>query len=191
MQACASLASPLRCSIALGAFRRASKARSAATCCCAGAIPRLRDAGRDRPRLRLGKVANQRAVLKRALRDHGDEFAADRKSAIDAAITRLAGIIRARGFRDARGSMCCAAARARPHRFISASSTISSARPIRISRFRGRSRRPPLDPMNALLSFLYTLLTHDCRSAAESVGLDPPLAFFTRIDLAAQVSRSI
>ncbi len=47
-------------------------------------------------------------------------------------------------------------------------------------RFRGRSRRPPLDAMNALLSFLYTLLTHDCRSAAESVGLDPAVGFLHR-----------
>ena len=44
-------------------------------------------------------------------------------------------------------------------------------------RFRGRSRRPPLDPVNALLSFLYTLLTHDCRGAAECVGLDPAVGF--------------
>src|SRR5690606_19904156 len=47
-------------------------------------------------------------------------------------------------------------------------------------RWRGRSRRPPLDPVNALLSFLYTLLTHDCRSACESVGLDPSVGFLHR-----------
>ena len=41
----------------------------------------------------------------------------------------------------------------------------------------GRSRRPPRDPLNALLSFLYTLLTHDCRSALEAVGLDPQVGF--------------
>ncbi|MDP8240029.1 MAG: type I-C CRISPR-associated endonuclease Cas1c [Candidatus Hatepunaea meridiana] len=41
----------------------------------------------------------------------------------------------------------------------------------------GRTRRPPLDPMNALLSYLYTLLTHDCRSALEGVGLDPQAGF--------------
>ncbi len=40
-----------------------------------------------------------------------------------------------------------------------------------------RSRRPPTDPMNALLSFLYAVLLHDCRSALESVGLDPQLGF--------------
>lgn len=41
----------------------------------------------------------------------------------------------------------------------------------------GRSRRPPRDRLNALLSFLYTLLTHECRSALESVGLDPQIGF--------------
>jgi CRISP-associated protein Cas1 len=41
----------------------------------------------------------------------------------------------------------------------------------------GRSRRPPRDRMNALLSYLYTLLTHDCRSALETVGLDPQIGF--------------
>ncbi|MDR2800481.1 MAG: type I-C CRISPR-associated endonuclease Cas1c [Desulfovibrio sp.] len=39
--------------------------------------------------------------------------------------------------------------------------------------FKGRTRRPPLDAVNCLLSFLYTLLAHDVRSALESVGLDP------------------
>ncbi|MBM3328912.1 MAG: type I-C CRISPR-associated endonuclease Cas1 [Calditrichaeota bacterium] len=41
----------------------------------------------------------------------------------------------------------------------------------------GRSRRPPLDASNALLSFLYTLIVHDCRSALEGVGLDPQAGF--------------
>lgn len=43
--------------------------------------------------------------------------------------------------------------------------------------FDGRNRRPPRDPVNALLSFLYALLLNDCRSALESVGLDPQLGF--------------
>jgi len=40
-----------------------------------------------------------------------------------------------------------------------------------------RTRRPPLDPMNGILSFLYTLLLNDCISAAEGVGLDPQLGY--------------
>ncbi len=44
-------------------------------------------------------------------------------------------------------------------------------------RFGGRSRRPPLDRVNALLSFIYALLRHDVESALESVGLDPAVGF--------------
>jgi CRISPR-associated protein Cas1 len=46
--------------------------------------------------------------------------------------------------------------------------------------FSGRSRRPPLDNVNALLSFLYTLLTHDTASALEGSGLDPAVGFLHR-----------
>lgn len=44
-------------------------------------------------------------------------------------------------------------------------------------KFEGRSRRPPEDPVNALLSFLYTLLKNDVQSALEGVGLDPAAGF--------------
>lgn len=40
-----------------------------------------------------------------------------------------------------------------------------------------RSRRPPLDKINALLSFLYTILLNDCKSSLEGVGLDPQIGF--------------
>lgn len=46
--------------------------------------------------------------------------------------------------------------------------------------FRGRSRRPPLDRVNAMLSFAYSLLAHDCASALESVGLDSYVGFLHR-----------
>ena len=46
--------------------------------------------------------------------------------------------------------------------------------------FSNRNRRPPLDPVNALLSFAYSLLTHDCASALESVGLDAYVGFLHR-----------
>ena len=46
--------------------------------------------------------------------------------------------------------------------------------------FRGRSRRPPLDNVNSLLSFLYVLLAHDIASALETVGLDPTVGFLHR-----------
>lgn len=46
--------------------------------------------------------------------------------------------------------------------------------------FHGRNRRPPLDAVNALLSFAYSLLSHDCASALESAGLDPYVGFLHR-----------
>jgi len=47
-------------------------------------------------------------------------------------------------------------------------------------KFDKRNRRPPLDEVNCLLSFLYTLLMHDIRSALESVGLDSYVGFLHR-----------
>lgn len=44
-------------------------------------------------------------------------------------------------------------------------------------RMDGRTRRPPRDRMNALLSFLYSMLMNDCRSAVEAAGLDPQVGF--------------
>jgi len=46
--------------------------------------------------------------------------------------------------------------------------------------FNGRNRNPPTDPANALLSFLYVILMHDCKSACEAVGLDPQCGFLHR-----------
>ena len=43
--------------------------------------------------------------------------------------------------------------------------------------FHGRNKRPPLDPVNALLSFVYTLLTNTITSALETVGLDPYVGY--------------
>lgn len=46
--------------------------------------------------------------------------------------------------------------------------------------FTGRNRRPPLDPVNSLLSFLYAMLGHDARAACESAGLDTQVGFLHR-----------
>lgn len=46
--------------------------------------------------------------------------------------------------------------------------------------FCGRNRRPPLDNVNAMLSFAYSLLANDCASALESVGLDAYVGFLHR-----------
>ena len=46
--------------------------------------------------------------------------------------------------------------------------------------FEERNRRPPTDPVNAMLSLVYTLLAHDCAAALESVGLDAYVGFMHR-----------
>ena len=43
--------------------------------------------------------------------------------------------------------------------------------------FHGRSRRPPMDRVNAMLSFIYTIITHDIASALEGTGLDPAVGY--------------
>ena len=45
-------------------------------------------------------------------------------------------------------------------------------------KFQCRNKRPPLDPVNALLSFFYTLATADCAAALETVGLDSYIGFY-------------
>lgn len=125
------------------------------------------------------KIANQRAVLQRALRDHGDELAAERRAAVENAVDRLERILRRVAFaNEGADIMRGAEGEAANVYFAVFDDLIRSPDPD--IRFRGRSRRPPLDPVNALLSFLYTLLTHDCRSAAEGVGLDPAVGFLHR-----------
>jgi CRISPR-associated protein Cas1 len=127
----------------------------------------------------VGKVANQRSVLMRALRDYGGEFDAAARGAIEGAVRRLALIMRRveladEGAEQLRGSEGEAA-----NLYFSVFDHLIRS-PDAELRWRSRSRRPPLDPLNALLSFLYTLLTHDCRSACESVGLDPAVGFLHR-----------
>jgi CRISPR-associated protein Cas1 len=125
------------------------------------------------------KVANQRAVLQRALRDHGEEMAPDRRAAVDATVERLERILRRVAFMNDGSDALRGAEGEAAHSYFAVFGDLIRTPDTDII-FRGRSRRPPLDPVNALLSFLYTLLTHDCRSAAESVGLDPAVGFLHR-----------
>jgi CRISPR-associated protein Cas1 len=63
------------------------------------------------------------------------------------------------------------------HYFGAFNALLSAAATPEVFRFTARSRRPPLDPINALISFLYTLLVHDIRSACEAAGLDSCVGF--------------
>ena len=122
----------------------------------------------------LGKMANSRVVLLRALRDN-PELSGGR---VEEAIHRLAGLINGiRGEKDLdaiRGIEGVAA-----NCYFSVFDDLIQGDKEAFF-FKERNRRPPLDNMNALLSFLYTLLTHDASSAAEAVGLDPAVGFLHR-----------
>jgi CRISPR-associated protein Cas1 len=118
------------------------------------------------------KIANSRVVLLRAAREIADET---REKELREAANRLswAGLeaVRAPSINEVRGHEG------------SAGQTYFSVFDHMIAgdreafRFDGRSRRPPLDRVNALLSFVYALLRHDIESALESVGLDPAVGF--------------
>jgi CRISPR-associated protein Cas1 len=118
------------------------------------------------------KVANQRQVLRRALRDHGGD------EAIAAAARRLADTAR-RAVTAADLDLLQGLEGEAGNAYFSVFDRLIR-RDEPDLRFRGRSRRPPLDAPNALLSFLYTLLASDCRAAAETVGLDPQMGFLHR-----------
>ena len=122
-----------------------------------------------------GKVLNQRAVLNRALRDHGATMSASDTMAVSDAADRLSNIVRrlekpldADQLRGAEGEAGLTYFGVFDH-------LVRGEKPL--FAFSGRSRRPPLDAINALLSFVYVLLTSDVRGALESVGLDPAVGY--------------
>lgn len=124
----------------------------------------------------LGKVANSRTVLQRAVRDHGvvsdEPVVAESISYLSSQLDRI--------------RTCDDLNRLRGIEGDSARTYFRAFDPLILNQkqdffFHERSRRPPLDNMNALLSFLYTLLTHEVRSALETVGLDPASGFFHQL----------
>ncbi|MEX0731911.1 MAG: type I-C CRISPR-associated endonuclease Cas1c [Aquisalimonadaceae bacterium] len=128
----------------------------------------------------IGKVHNQRAVIRRALRDHGEGMEDEMESRLRRVETTLTGVIRRISSEVDTDRLRGMEGEAANIYFGVFDNLIRHPEEPRF-RFTGRSRRPPLDEVNALLSFLYTLLTHDCRSALESVGLDPAVGFLHRI----------
>jgi len=121
----------------------------------------------------LGKVYNAKWVLERACRDNGlriDVEQIKRKSAfLSEAMKRI--------------RVCEQSAELRGLEGEAASVYFSVFNELILQQksdfvFNKRTKRPPLDPVNAMLSFSYTLLTGMCASALETVGLDPYAGFF-------------
>ncbi len=120
-----------------------------------------------------GKLRNSRQVLLRSARDNADESEQNAlKKAADAIAINLRNLERAENLDAVRGFEGDSAR-------VYFEQVNHMLRPAMRNDFSmsGRNRRPPRDPVNALFSFLYALLLNDCRSALETVGLDPQLGF--------------
>ena len=118
----------------------------------------------------LAKIVNARTVLLRAARDHPSRRSVLAPAA--AALERVLGLTKRAVTVDEIRGLEGDAARA----YFAVFGHLIVADDGKWT-FDGRTRRPPRDPVNALLSFTYTLLVHDVRSALEAVGLDPQVGF--------------
>src|SRR4051794_3868188 len=121
------------------------------------------------------KVANSRTVILRALRDRPESTGAERlKAAATQLAQGLAALKEGIPLDNLRGLEGTAA-----RVYFEVFDDLITQQKDGFF-FRERSRRPPLDNVNALLSFQYTLLRHDVEAALESVGLDPAVGFLHR-----------
>lgn len=118
------------------------------------------------------KIANTRSLLQRAIRDHGDKIDVP---SVESVVKQLAFSLQSLRspmpidqVRGIEGDAARKAFSVYNHLILVNKTSFF---------FRERTRRPPLDNVNALLSFIYTLLAHDLTTACESVGLDPQMGF--------------
>ena len=123
----------------------------------------------------LGKIYNARWVLERAIRDYALRLDTDRIGKASAFLQQSLSRIRdAQILEELRGIEGEAAAR-----YFSVLDELILQQKMDFF-FHGRNKRPPLDNMNAMLSFVYTLLAHDVAAALQAVGLDPYVGFLHR-----------
>jgi len=123
----------------------------------------------------LAKIFNSRAVLHRAVRDHRHSVDLE---LLNNAMNSLANLARkldkAKDLATLRGIEGQAA-----NVYFGAFNQLILNQKEEF-KMTERSRRPPLDRINAMLSFLYTLLVHEVVAALESIGLDPQAGFLHR-----------
>ncbi|HNQ42657.1 MAG TPA: type I-C CRISPR-associated endonuclease Cas1c [Saprospiraceae bacterium] len=122
-----------------------------------------------------GKIANCRTILQRVLRDHSNKMTDD---ALSRSIAELSSSLKSLELNQSLDSIRGLEGDA-AHTYFGVFDNLIIAQKENFT-FQERNRRPPLDNVNCLLSFLYTLLVHDCRSALEAVGLDPAVGFLHR-----------
>ena len=123
----------------------------------------------------LGKVYNTRWSVERTRRDHpmriDEQRFANVSAQLQAALPQIAAASSLDMLRGLEGSAAAAYFNVIDDMILQGKDTFF---------FHERSRRPPMDAFNALLSFAYSLLAHDCASALESVGLDAYAGYLHR-----------
>lgn len=121
------------------------------------------------------KIANARSVLLRGVRDYpeaaGRTDLARVAARLAACVRQVPGAGSLDGLRGIEGESASL--------YFSVFNNLITAQQPEFA-MDGRTRRPPLDPVNALLSFLYAMLAHDARSACEACGLDAAVGFLHR-----------
>jgi len=123
----------------------------------------------------IGKLFNCRGVIERAIRDHGLRIDVERmKTASQGMLQAIESLRKADNLASLRGIEGEAATKY----FAVLDEMILQSKEDFY--FRSRNRRPPLDNVNALLSFSYTLLANEIAAALRAVGLDPFVGFLHR-----------
>lgn len=122
-----------------------------------------------------GKIANARHVLRRGARETANP---DAQMALSSGADRLDNLLGRLDGADGVDALRGLEGEAGRTYWASYPALLAGGDPA--MGFTVRSRRPPLDPMNALLSFLYTVLAHDIRGALEAAGLDPQVGYLHR-----------
>lgn len=123
----------------------------------------------------LGKIYNARWVIERAIRDHGARLDVDKLKGVSQTLANSLKLVEeSQDLEQLRGVEGEAAAQY----FRVLDDLILQQKEDFY--FNSRNKRPPLDNVNAMLSFVYTLLAHDAAAALETVGLDPYVGFLHR-----------
>ena len=123
----------------------------------------------------IGKLANYRTVLRRAVRDQTASEITDRiervARRIDMTLKTMSESLTLDQMRGVEGDATS--------EYFSVFNDLITCQKDDF-KFSGRNRRPPLNNVNAMLSFCYSMLTNDLRSACEACGLDAAVGFLHR-----------
>lgn len=120
----------------------------------------------------VGKIFNGRWVLERAVRDHGARIDSERVKDASSRLALSLDAVRSSasmdGLRGVEGDAAAVYFSVFDELLLRDKETFF---------FKGRTRRPPTDAVNSMLSLFYTVLARDCSSALEAAGLDPYVGF--------------